>query len=420
MQLPTIPSSSDIDVAGKRVLLRVDINSPIDPDTKRIVGEARIDRSVPTIRDLADRGARLVVLAHQGDALDYHNLIPTEEHASKLAAKLGRPVQWVDDVAGPEARRRIESLGDGEILLLDNIRIHGEELTTFERDVALTPEQMAGTYLVRHLAPLFDLYVNDAFAAAHRSAPSMVAFQRLLPSAAGPLLAAELSGLGRLVDDPARPAVFLLGGLKVSDGFSMMDRVLTDGLADRVLTSGVLGEIFLRASGVSLGEPTERFIAERDLTRWIDDARSLLADHPEAIGLPIDVAVIDGGVRRELLLDQLPVDHLIVDIGEATIAGYEAEIAVAGTVFVNGPAGAYEQAGADTGTRRLWTAVASTAATTAIGGGDTVTSAGRFVDLADIDFVSTGGGALIRFVAGQPLPLLDAFRDAVEVRSVDR
>jgi phosphoglycerate kinase len=405
----SIPSSADLDVAGKRVLVRVDINSPLDSHTKRIVDEARIDRSVPTIRDLADRSARVVVLAHQGDALDYHNLIPTEQHAGKLAARLGRPVQWVDDVAGPEARRRIEALGDGEVLLLDNVRIYGEELTTFERDVELTPEQMASTYLVRNLAPLFDVYVNDAFATAHRSAPSMVAFQRLLPSAAGLLLSAELAGLARIVDAPARPAVFLLGGLKVSDGFSMMGRVLADETADRVLTAGVLGEIFLMADGVALGEPTERFVRDHNLAGYVDEARALLAEHRERIALPIDVAVLDGIGRRELSVDELPADELCVDIGEATIAIYEDAIAAAGTIFANGPAGAYEQSGADVGTRRLWTAVANAPGASAIGGGDTVASARRFVDLDDITFVSTGGGALIRYVSGQSLPLLEAF-----------
>ncbi len=411
--VPELPSSADLDVAGRRVLLRVDINAPIDPETGRIADDARLDRSVPTIRELADRGAKLVVMAHQGDALDYHNLVSTEEHAVKLAEKLGRPVQWVDDVAGPEARRRIEALGDGEILLLENLRIYGEELTTFERDVTLSPEDMARCYLVRHLAPLFDLYVNDAFATAHRAAPSMVAFQRLLPSAAGPLLAAEVAGLSRLLDEPARPAVFLLGGLKVSDGFSMMGRVLDDDLADRVLTTGVLGEIFLLADGVSLGEATERFIAERDLTRWVAEAEALLVEHRDRIGLPTDVAVVEGGARRELAVADLPVDALIVDIGDATIRSHEAELAAAGTVFVNGPAGAYERDGADVGTRRLLQAVASAPGMTAIGGGDTVASAKRFVDLDDIGYVSTAGGALVRFVSGQALPLLDAFGAAV-------
>jgi phosphoglycerate kinase len=412
---PNIASSADIDVAGRRVLLRVDINSPIDPVTKHIVDDTRIDKTLPTIRDLADRAARLVVLAHQGDALDYHNFISTEQHAATLAQKLGRPVQWVDDVAGPEARRRIEALADGEILLLDNVRIYGEELSIFERDVTLTPEQMAATYMVRNLAPLFDLYVNDAFATAHRSAPSMVAFQQLLPSAAGLLLAAELEGLGDVLDHPDRPAVFLLGGLKVSDGFSMMGRTLRDGLADRVLTTGVLGEIFLAADGVALGQPTERFLEEHHLGHYIDDARTLLAEFRDRICMPVDVAVIVDSERCEMDVDALPADELIVDVGSATIGAYEAEIAVAGTVFVNGPAGAYEQAGAEAGTRRLLTAVAASPALTAIGGGDTVAAAKRFVEVDDFSFVSTAGGALIRFVSGQPLPLLEAFRTAVPV-----
>ncbi|MBU1225971.1 MAG: phosphoglycerate kinase [Actinobacteria bacterium] len=405
----SIRSIDDLEVGGKRVLLRVDINSPIDPSTGRIADENRIEQSLPTIRDLADRGARLVIICHQGDTLDYHNLVGVGQHAERLAAKLGRPVGFIDDVAGPAARDRITALGDGDILLLDNLRYLTEEVSTFERDVKLSVEQMAHTYLVRSLAPLFDFYVNDAFAAAHRASPSMIGFQPLLPSAAGRLLEAEVTAITSLIEDPRRPAVFLLGGLKVSDGFSMMGRVLADGLADRVLTSGVLGEIFLTASGVDLGEPTTAFIASRDLTRYVAVAAGLLADHPDRIALPLDVAVVADGVRRELPVAALPAGRLIVDIGAATISAFEAEIAAAGTVFVNGPAGAYEQEGADLGTRRLWAAVAATDATTLIGGGDTVASARKFVDTAKIDHVSTGGGALIRFVSGQPLPLLEAF-----------
>jgi len=404
-----IRSIDDLDVGGKRVLLRVDINSPIDRSTGEITDENRIDQSLPTIRDLADRGARLVIICHQGDTLDYHNLVGVGQHAVRLAAKLGRPVGFIDDVAGPAARAAIAALGDGEILLLDNLRYLTEEVSTFERDVKLTVEQMAATYLVRNLAPLFDFYVNDAFAAAHRASPSMIGFQPLLPSAAGRLLEAEVTAITGLIESPRRPAVFLLGGLKVSDGFSMMGRVLADGLADRVLTSGVLGEIFLAASGVELGEPTRTFIEERDLTRYVAVAAGLLADYPGRIALPVDVAVVPVGAREELPVAALPTEHLIVDIGEQTICAYEAEIAAAGTVFVNGPAGAYERPGSDIGTRRMWAAVAATGATTLIGGGDTVASARKFVDTAKIDHVSTGGGALIRFVSGQALPLLEAF-----------
>ena len=404
-----IPSIDDFDVAGKRVLLRVDINSPIDSATGSIMDENRIDQSLPTIRDLAERKARLVIIAHQGDTLDYHNLVGLRQHAERLAAKLGRPVGFVDDVAGPEARRRIAALGDGEILLLDNLRYLTEEVSTFERDVKLTPEQMAGTYLVRNLAPLFDIYVNDAYAAAHRASPSMTAFQRLLPSAAGRLLFAELEAVGRLIANPARPAVFVLGGLKVSDGFAVMGRVLGEGLADRVLTTGVVGEIMLMAQGVDLGAPTTKFIADRDLTRYVAVSKDLLARFPDRIALPTDVAALVDGVRREIVVTALPAEWMILDIGSQTIAAYEQEIAAAGSVFVNGPPGAYEKAGADLGTRRLWEAVAATKALTIIGGGDTVASAHRFVDTSKIDHVSTGGGALIRHVAGQALPLLKAF-----------
>jgi phosphoglycerate kinase len=404
-----IRSIDDTEVAGKRVLLRVDINSPIDPATGRIADENRIDQSLPTIRELADRGAAVVIIAHQGDTLDYHNLVGIDEHAERLADKLGRPVAFIDDVAGPAARERIARLKDGEILLLDNLRYLTEEVSTFERDVKLTPPEMAATYLVRNLAPLFDIYVNDAFAAAHRGSPSMVAFQGLLPSAAGRLLEAEVTAITRLTQDPPRPAVFLLGGLKVSDGFSMMGRVLADGLADRVLTTGVLGEIFLMADGVDPGDATRQFIADRDLARYTEVAAGLLADHRDRIAIPVDVAMAENGERAEIEVAGLPVDGLIVDIGSRTIAAYEEEIGKAGTVFVNGPAGAFERPGADIGTRRLWEAVAAAPGTTLIGGGDTVASANRFIDTSKIDHVSTGGGALIRFVGGQPLPLLEAF-----------
>ena len=215
-----IRSIDDLDVGGKRVLLRVDINSPIDPATGEIADENRIEQSLPTIRDLADRGARLVIICHQGDTLDYHNLVGVGQHAGRLADKLARPVDFIDDVAGPAARERILKVDDGEILLLDNLRYLTEEVSTFERDVTLTEEQMAETYLVRNLTPLFDFYVNDAFAAAHRASPSMIGFQPLLPSAAGRLLEAEVAAITGLIEDPGRPAVFLLGGLKVSDGTS--------------------------------------------------------------------------------------------------------------------------------------------------------------------------------------------------------
>jgi phosphoglycerate kinase len=401
-------------VQGRVVLLRVDINSPIDRTTGKINDDNRLNMSLPTIADLADAGARVAIIAHQGDTLDYHNLVSMDEHAEILSEKLGREVDFIDDVAGPAARAAIQALGDGEILLLDNIRFLTEEVSTFESAVKLTPTEMTNTYLVRNLAPLVDVYVNDAFAAAHRNAPSMVAFQELLPTAGGRLLIDEVTALSGLASDPKRPCVFLLGGLKISDAFSMMEKVLADGTADRILTTGITANVMLIARGTDLGAPTTAFINDRSLDAFIPRAAELLEVYGDRIEVPTDLAFNEDGERREVAVADLPTDHLLIDVGSETVAAYEAVIADAATLFVNGPAGVYESAAGEYGTRSLWEAVAASNGYSVIGGGDTVASARRFVDPGDIGFISTGGGALIRFLSGQPLPLIDAMENAAK------
>lgn len=407
-----IRSIDEFDYRGKRVLLRVDINSPIDPETKQIVNDNRIDKSIPTIRDLADKGAKLVLIAHQGDTLDYQNLVSLREHAKKLSQKMDREVQFIDDVAGPAARERIRELNDGEILLLDNLRYLVEEVSTFENHVKLSPEEMTQTYLVRNIAPLIDYYVNDAFAAAHRDSPSMVAFQELLPSAGGRLLMDELNALSAIMDNPTRPCVFVLGGLKISDAFGMLKQVLSQGIADIVLTAGVTGQVMLMAKGTQIGQDSERFIRERSLDAFIPPSKEYLSHYPEKLHLPLDVAVEDGGDRKEVSVEALPADGLIIDIGEKTIEAYEQIIAKAGTIFVNGPAGIYEREIGAKGTRRLWYAIVEALGFSVIGGGDTVSSASKLVDTSKVGFVCTGGGALIRYLSGQRLPVLDALERA--------
>ncbi|NOY56092.1 MAG: phosphoglycerate kinase [Actinobacteria bacterium] len=409
-----IASLDDFDVRGSRVLLRVDINSPIDQETGAIADDNRLNKSLPTIEDLASAGAKTVIIAHQGDTLDYHNLVSLEEHAVKLSEKLSRTVSFIDDVAGPAARRAILDLEDGEILLLDNLRFLTEEVSTFENAVKLTPKEMTRTYLVRNLAPLFDLYVNDAFAAAHRSAPSMVAFQELLPTAGGRLLLEEVAALSNIAENPERPCVFVLGGLKISDAFGMMTKILAEGTADTLLTTGITGHIMLMAAGIDLGPASVRFIRDRSLDAFVPQAVDYLARYGDRIRVPIDVAVDDHGRRREVPVSDLPTDLMIIDIGSETIAEYGRVINEAATVFVNGPAGVYESQIGATGTRSLWEAVAATSGRSVIGGGDTVAGARRFIDLNDIDFVSTGGGALIRYLSGRPLPLLRAMEKAAE------
>jgi len=404
----------DFEYRNKTVLLRVDINSPLDPRTKRIVNENRIDKSLPTIKKLTDEGAKLVIIAHQGDTLDYQNLISLKEHAKRISQKLGKKVKFIDDVAGPAARQRIKNLKVGEILLLDNLRFLTEEVSTFENEVKLTPKEMTKTYLVRNLVPLADYYVNDAFAAAHRNSPSMVAFQELLPSAAGVLYDREVSTLTKVLKEPKRPCVFLLGGAKISDAFGMMRKVLAEGSADYVLTTGVTALIMHMALGKRLGSPTERFIAGRGLEKFVEPAKEYLKNYPDKLLYPLDFGVDDEGKRGEVTTDELPVEKQIIDIGPKTIGKYKKIIEKAGTIFVNGPAGVYERGIGAYGTKELWRIIGESKGYSVIGGGDTVASATRLGDLRKISYVCTGGGALIRFLSGIKLPLVEAMKKARE------
>jgi len=407
-----IRSMEEFDYNGKTVLLRVDINSPIDPVTKKIVNENRINKSLPTINYLLHQKAKVAIIAHQGDTLDYHNLIPMAEHAEKLSQKLGRSVKYIDDVCGPAAQEAIKNLKPGEAILLGNLRYLTEEVSTFEDAVKLKPSEMLNTYLVRSLAPLVDYYVNDAFAAAHRNAPSMVAFQEVLPAAGGELLMKEIIALTKVMKTPDRPAVFVLGGLKISDAFSMMKQVLQSGSADRILACGVTGHVMLMAKGYNIGLKNERFIKERSLDVFISPAKEYLADYPDRIIYPVDLAFEKGGKREEVSISDLPADELCMDIGHKTINLFKEEISKAGTIFVNGPAGVYENKLFEDGTREIWNAIAEAKGYSVIGGGDTVSAAQRFINTSRINYVCTAGGAMVRFLSGVKMPLIEAMRKA--------
>lgn len=407
-----IKSIIGVNVSGKRVLFRPDINSPIDKQG-RIVNTNRLEKTVPTLKYLADCGAKIAIIAHQGDTLDYQNLISMREHAEILSKLSGVRVAYLDDVAGDAAIEAVRNLKAGEAVLLGNLRYLTEEVSTFEKDVKLTADEMLSTYLVRRLGGLFDVYVNDAFSAAHRNAPSMVAFQKLMPSYAGPLFFKEYEALWKVLNGAAKPVVFVLGGAKISDAFGMMGKVLKDGVADKILAAGVTGVVMQLARGVRMGAKYEKWLKDRDLTVFVDEARELLKDYADKFVLPTDFAVEENGKRREVDLNELPLDDkMFSDIGEKSILAFEDEIKKAGTIFVNGPAGVYENDIFAEGTSRVWKAVAAAEGYSVIGGGDTVSAAARFVDLNDVDYVCTAGGAMVRFLSGKRLPLIEAMLNA--------
>ena len=405
-----IRTLDELSVRGKTVLCRVDINQPVDRDAGTLKSINRITACVPTVRELSDNGARVVLLAHQGSDIEYKNFYTTKPHAAVLSKLLNREVQWIDDVCGPAAREAIRNLKDGDVLLLDNVRFVAEEQTLFEMKLHLTHEQQAKTLLVEKLAPLADLYVCDAFAAAHRDQPSLCGFEQVLPSAMGRLFEKEYCTVSSVMENPARPCVFALGGAKISDAFLMMQTVLERGVADTILTGGLVANIFLIALGYEIGRGSYAFIVKSNYTEFIERAKALYEQFRDRILLPTDLAWVEDGERREASVFLMPENATALDIGHETAAAYRAAILSAQTVFVNGPMGVFEQEPSEYGTKALWQALADTEGFTVLGGGDSITATEKYRLTDRIGYICTGGGALIRFLSGEELPVVKALR----------
>ena len=410
-----IRTLDEFDLAGKTVLCRVDINQPVDQKTGTLKSINRITACVPTVRELRERGAKVVLLAHQGSDIEYKNFYTTAPHAKVLSQLLDCEVRFVDDVAGPAAREAIRSLKNGEILLLDNVRFCAEEQTLFEMKLCLSHDKQAKTQVVTKLAPLADLYVCDAFAAAHRDQPSLCGFEQVLPSAMGRLFEQEFCVISGIMEAPARPCVFVLGGAKVSDAFLMMETVLKSGAADRVLTGGLVGNILLAAKGEQIGSASLDFIVRSNYGEFIESSKSLFAQYGEKIVLPLDGAYLDAeGNRKEAMVGAIPLDAGLLDIGHETVKRYEKILLSAKTVFVNGPMGVFEKPETEFGTKAVWQAFADSQAYTVLGGGDSITATEKYGLVDQMGYLCTGGGALIRFLTGEELPVVKALRYAAK------
>jgi phosphoglycerate kinase len=392
------PTLDDVDVSGKTVLVRVDINSPIDPKTGEILDDTRIRECAPTIKELSEKCAKVVVLAHQGRPGD-EDFTSLEKHSKKLSVALGQIVIFVGDVFGQSALKAIESLGPGEVLLLDNVRFCEEE------NITRPPEEAAKTKLVSTLAALADIYVTDAFASAHRSQASLVGFSVLLPTYAGRLMEREINGLSRALS-PERPCVYVLGGAKVDDSLKIIEHVLGRGVVDEVLTGGLLGHAFLAASGRDIGESNRKLI-EKDFAEEIELAKKSLSTYDGRIKVPQDVVVDDHGRPKELDVKRLPTEFLLSDIGAQTIKDYSKSIARAKTVVANGPLGIFENRIFAKGTFEILKAMARSKAFTVIGGGHMVAAAQELGVTDKIKHISTGGKACISFLSGDKLPVIE-------------
>ena len=390
----------DFELKDKTVFLRVDMNCPINPDTMEISGTARIEEATESINAIKD--AKIVVASHQGRVgnKDYTGM---EKHAKVLEQLLNRKIKYIEDVIGVSAQNEIKNLKNGDVLLLDNLRLCAEENYEF------SSAEAANTIMVRRLAKLFDLCVMDSFPSAHRSHPSIVGFSYVLPSCAGKIVEREVKKLDEIMTVSKAPHVVVLGGSKVADRLEAINLLIKKGRADHVLLTGLIGNVFMRAQArikSPLGIKREEEIVSK--------AHSLIGEYPDVFSTPVDVAIDKDGSRVEVDVRDLNKEDKIFDLGPNTVEHYNKLISGAGTVFMSGPPGYFEKEQFSFGTKSILEGVTNSMATTIVSGGH-LTLALKKYGLADkINHISTAGGALVLYLTGEKLPMIQSLEEAAK------
>jgi phosphoglycerate kinase len=376
---------TDLDVKGKKVLVRVDFNVPIKDG--KVTDDTRITAALPTIQYLLDNGAAVILCSHLGRPKEgpdpAYSMKPVAEH---LATLISAPVKFAEDCIGPVAKKAAAELKPGEVLVLENTRFHPEET---KNDPAMA----------KALASLADLYVNDAFGSAHRAHASTAGVAEYLPSAAGFLMEKEIRYLGNAIADPVRPFVAILGGAKISDKIGVINNLLNK--ADKILIGGGMANTFLAAKGYQMGDS----LVEAEV---IDQAKGLLEKSAGKLVLPVDLVIADAfdaeANKKVIPVGNVPAGWRVLDIGPETVKAFGAEIAAAGTIVWNGPMGVFEFPRFAEGTYGVAKEVANSKAISIIGGGDSVAAINQSGLSDKITHISTGGGASLEMLEGLELP----------------
>lgn len=379
----------DIDVTGKRVLVRVDFNVPLDKNG-RVTDDTRIIEALPTISYLVEQSAKVILISHlgrpKGQIDEKYKMDPV---AAKLSELLGRAVAKVDDCVGDAPREAVERMRDGDVILLENVRFHPEEEKNDEK-------------FSRQLADLADIYVNDAFGTAHRAHASTAGVSEFLPAVAGFLMEKELDILGRLLIHPERPFVAIIGGAKVSDKIAVISNLLDK--VDTMIIGGGMSNTFLKAQGYDVGKS----LLETDK---VELAKGLIAEAKNKgvkLLLPVDVVVAPGAApdaqQKTVPAGQIPADWMALDIGQETVGLFTEAMKTACTIVWNGPMGVFEMAPFAKGTEAVTLALAESKAATVVGGGDTAAAIKKAGVADKITHISTGGGASLEFLEGKALP----------------
>ncbi len=393
-----IPTLDDVDYDGKSVLVRVDINAPVVNST--ILDTTRFESHIPTLKELEN--SKVVLMAHQSrpGKKDFTTL---KAHARVLSNLLGKEVKYVDEIFSSRVIEEIRSMKTGEVILLENVRFYSEE------QLKRSAEEHSTCHMVQKLKDEFDLFVNDAFSAFHRPHASLIGFVPVLPTVVGRLVEREVKALSRVFEDRGRK-VFVLGGAKIEDAVKVLKNVLTKGIADKVVLTGVVANYFLMLSGVDIGEVNRKVVEENKGDVKDEEMKELLERYRDKIVLPKDVAIEKDGVRVDLPLESFDGKHMIKDIGIETISMLSELIPEYDVAVINGPAGVFEDERFTLGTSEVLKAV-SKAKYSVVGGGHIATATRMFGLEKKMDHVSTAGGACIRFLSGEKLVVLEVIKE---------
>jgi phosphoglycerate kinase len=401
----TIGTIRELGAEKKTVLLRLDLNSPIDPTSNLILDDKRFREHIPTLKALA--GSRVVIITHQSrpGKKDFTTL---EAHAEKLEQLLGKSVTYVDSIFGRHAREAVHAMEIGDVVMLENVRFNAEE------NLTLKPEEAKKTHLVKKLSSMADVFVNDAFGTAHRSQPTIVGLPMVMRSAGGLLMEKEVSTLSKVFKGAPHPVCMVLGGTKVDDSIDVARNVLDKDIADTVIVIGVVANVFLLAAGYNIGNPSTQLIAQLKYQPEIEKAKEILARYKDRVILPPTVAVRENNHRVEDPVTKIPAETPVLDIGMDAITDFVGVLKKSGTVVFNGPAGLFEDADFATGTYEMLKA-ASRVEFSVVGGGHTAAVIEKMGLEGDFTHISTGGGACIEFLPGKVLPAVDALEQSKKI-----
>ncbi|MBI5225394.1 phosphoglycerate kinase [Candidatus Micrarchaeota archaeon] len=400
----------DFALEGKTCLVRPDLNCPYDAKIGKIEDSERIARHAKTILELAQRGAKVVVIAHQGRKGD-PDFLPLSQHAALLSTHLKKYVEYCEDLFGSKAVEKIKKMRAGDVVLLENTRFYEEETAKFSEI-----SDYGKTEMVKSLSKVCDFFILDGFSVSHRAQASVVGFAQILPSAAGRVMQKELEGLRNALDNSSHPNIYILGGAKPDDVIGLLEFACKSELVDRILASGVLGELCIAAAGIDLGIEKKKYFEKNGFDKLLPKLSEYVSKYPRKIIMPIDFAYEQNNARKEV--DVLDYEKIAngkpsFDLGAKTISNFEKIILQSKTIYFKGPVGVYENPLFEEGTRRVLKAVELADAFKLMGGGHSISAVEKFkIDKSKISHISLAGGAVVEYLQGKKLPGVEALKRA--------